>query len=485
MRKTLITVIVTAVLVAMPRPTQAATTSQNVTFHVFDRAGTRVGWSAFRALQENGKGSAGANDMLLDPSSLTVVKPWPLFSSGGASGNPTFTWPGRPVTLSMAWPTTDGYSALLLDVSGPGVYNFNLLAADQAVAALDRQVAARPGYQPSSAFTGASNAAHNSLTAAHQAAGESAQGGLAAQALDQAVHATTTLLAEYGVQYAAGHRASFRPQWGVTFDDVSGGASDLSTVRQLVNGDPQDGWVRIVFDRSEPASYYRPEVDAAHALGLHVVGQLLDSSDMSSVSLAQWQARVASYVGTLPTVDEWEVGNEVNGSWLGRNVPAKIAYAAGYVRSHTTARTLLTLYWQLGEDDAAHSMFTWMKANLPASTLGAIDDLGLSMYPEDHPMGAAFDRVMATLHAAAPQQRLLITELGYWSYDLGHTWTWGSTSDPTGAGRQSVAALYQSAILGYSFSGGGAYWWYYLEEALPQNQLWSTLAGLHTQVAGS
>jgi hypothetical protein len=39
-------------------------------------------------------------------------------------------------------------------------------------------------------------------------------------------------------------------------------------------------------------------------------------------------------------------------------------------------------------------------------------------------------------------------------------------------------------MMGYSYSGGGAYWWYYLTEALPKNQLWSTLAGIHAQVAG-
>jgi len=99
-------------------------------------------------------------------------------------------------------------------------------------------------------------------------------------------------------------------------------------------------------------------------------------------------------------------------------------------------------------------------------------------------MGVAFDRVVSTLHNAAPQQRVMITELDYWSPDLGHTWWWGSATDPTGAGRLSVASLYQSAMLGYSYSGGGAYWWYYLEEALPKNQVWSTLASIHSQVAG-
>jgi hypothetical protein len=484
-----ITVIVILLAVALmavgAHPSSAATTRASVIFHVFDKSGARLGWSAFRTVQENGKGASGANDMLLDPTTLAVVKAWPLYSTSRKTGDPSFGWPGRPVTLSLAWPTADGYSTLLLDVNGPGVYNFTVLAADQTVAALDRAVAARPSYRPSSAFTAASQSAHSLRSAAHGATTEASQGAQAAQALDAAVRASTTMLAEYGVQYAAANRSSFAPQWGVTFDDISGGSGDLATVRDLVGGNPRDGWVRIVFDRTEPASYYAQEVTDAHGLGLHVVGQLLDSSDMAAVSLAAWQARVASYVTTLPTVDEWEVGNEVNGNWLGSDVAAKVAYAASYVKSHTSARTLLSLYWQLGEDDAAHSMFTWLRANMSAATMAQIDDLGMSMYPEDHPMGVAFDRVISTLHAAAPGQRVMVTELGYWSADLDHTWWWGSTADPTGAARRQVASLYQSAIMGYPYSGGGAYWWYYLTETLPKNQLWSTLATLHAQVAGA
>ncbi|HEV3352657.1 MAG TPA: hypothetical protein VG076_07020 [Acidimicrobiales bacterium] len=452
-----------------------------VTFHVYDRNGTRLDWSAFRAVEENGKGSAGSNDMLLDPDTLTVVTPQPLHSNGG---DPGFDLPPQIVTLSLSWPTVDGYSMLLVDVDKPGVQNFSVLAADRAVADLDDAVAARPSYRPSAAFTDASRQAHDHLAAAHGVAPEAAQGAQGAQGLDSAVHAMTTLLTEYGQQYGRATRATNRPQWGVTFDDISGGSGDLATVRDLVGGDAADGWVRIVFDRTEAASSYTGEVNAAHGLGLRVVGQFLDSSDMKSVGVAEWQARVASYVSTLPSVDEWEVGNEVNGNWLGADVAAKVAYAASYVKAHTTARTLLTLYWQIGEDDATHSMFTWLHANVSAATMGAIDDVGISLYPEDHPMGAAFDRVMATLHDAAPGRRIMVTELDYWSPDLAHTWWWGSTGDPTGAARRQVAVLYQSAVLGYQWSGGGGYWWYYLAEALPKNQLWSTLASVHAAVAG-
>lgn len=43
----------------------------------------------------------------------------------------------------------------------------------------------------------------------------------------------------------------------------------------------------------------------------------------------------------------------------------------------------------------------------------AADDVGLSIYPEEHPLGAAFDPVVTELHAAAAHATLLVSEVGY------------------------------------------------------------------------
>ncbi len=222
---------------------------------------------------------------------------------------------------------------------------------------------------------------------------------------------------------------------------------------------------------------------AAHALGIRVVGQLLDSSQLAAVSPAAWRGRVARYVTALPDVDSWEVGNEVNGNWVGADVREKVAFAAAYVKRHTHASTMLTLYWQLGEDDAAHSVFTWA-ATLPASTLRDVDEIGLSVYPEEHPLGAAFDRVFRTLHAAFPRQRLSVGELGYGDADLEHIWWWGSRDRPTTSGRAAVADLYARAVLGYPYSAGGTYWWYFRSEVTRSGELFRVFARVRDEVAG-
>lgn len=454
--------------------------AREVVLEVHDRAGRRLGWDAFRRLQQNGRGEAGDNDVLLDPQHLTVIEAGPLYSANGkGDGDPAVEWPGRPAALALAWPTSHGYSNLIVDLPGPGRYDLGLLAAQQASASLERALAARPQYRPSPAFRRARRRT-TALLDEGRNADRRRRGALGAQALDSAVGATLRLLTEYGIQRAR-RTGSGELHWGFTLDSVQDARRALTSVAELA---PGNGWVRIVFDRAEPPESYRAAVDLAHSLGVRVTGQILDSSQMKDVPVAAWRDRVTRYITALPAVDAWEVGNEVNGTWLGRDVVAKVAYAARYVREHTRARTLLTLYWQLGEEEPRSSMFEWASHHLSPELLRDIDDIGISLYPEDHPMGLAMDRVFMTLHARFPSQRLLISELGYWSPDLGHTWWWGSRSNPKNRGRVAVASLYQSAVLGYPYSGGGTYWWYYRQEALGPTALRRTLAALHTRVTG-
>jgi hypothetical protein len=305
----------------------------------------------------------------------------------------------------------------------------------------------------------------------------------AAATLDAVSAAWSTLLRDYGVQQAGAARERRPLQWGVTFDTTTDLDQRARGYVDLLGAGSSDGWVRLVFDGSEPAASYRDAVRVVHANGLKVNGLLLDSSEMGELSLDAFTARTQEYVDGLPEVDQWEIGNEVNGEWLGPDVVPKISSAAAYVKARGKP-TLLTLYWQLGEGDEEHSMFTWAAQNLGPELLADIDVLGLSVYPEDHPMGpATFDRVLETLHARYPDKRLAVTELGYWSEDLGHQWWYGSATDPTGEGRRAVARLYQSAILGYPYSAGGAYWWYYAEEAPPGSALWAELRSIRREAS--
>ena len=425
-------------------------------------------------LSSDGETGIGLDDALVDPSSLKMTRQAPLFSSDGTpGGDPAVDLQANPEALSLAWPSRLGYSDIIFALpQRSGTYDFNQLAARQVLADVGASLAARSWYLPSKKFSTLYSDAKREYLQAQRTKSAARQGALFAQSLDAGTSAEMQLLTEAGIAYASTHRDTI--EWGATFDTIAGGTRDLRTARDLY---PKDGWLRICFDPGERPQYYTAEIDRAHELGLRVVGQILDSSEMRRWSVDAFERRTREYVDALPGVDEWETGNEVNGSWLGSisSVVAKTAFASKYVKEHTRARVLVTLYWELGEGRPENALFNWAAEHM-TSFVADVDDVGISLYPRQNPMGEPFDRVVSLVHAAFPRARVVITEL---DYDRGKGWWWGSRDSISPKGRDAVAATYQSAIVGYPYSGGGTFWWYFVEEVNRGNPLYRTLQAVY------
>jgi hypothetical protein len=449
--------------------------SRRIVLRVFDSHGNRIDWNAFRQIADNGQSGIGSDDALLDATTLVMTRSGPLFSSNGSGdGDPALDLPkSGAAALSLAWPTSDGYSDLIFNLpNSGGTYDFTALAAKQVLLDIRASLAARPWYHAAGKFNDLYAAAKSDYMRGQKAKNEAQRGALDARALDAGVSAEMLLLTDAGVAYAASHANSM--EWGATFDKITGGIADLKTAASLY---PKDGWLRICFDPGEKPAYYAAEIQHAHALGLRVVGQILDSSEMRRWSVAAFDRRTREYVDALPDVDEWETGNEVNGNWLGsiQSVVAKTTYASKYVKAHTHARVLVTLYWELGEGSTVNAIFNWAGAHM-GSIAPYVDDVGISLYPRQNPMGEPFDRVITLLRAVFPQRRIMITEL---DYDHGRGWWWGSPDSIAPQGRDAVARTYQSAIMGYPYSGGGTFWWYFVEEVSRGNPLYRTLKSVY------
>ena len=436
----------------IPVPVAASTAPSVIRFSTRDRSGKPMNCARFRAMQSNGHLERGQNDTLVDPVSLQVLKMAPLSCSTSRGSSIELNRPVSPASLTLAWPSAAGTSMIVLDLSRASrrsVTAFEEVVAEQSVVDLQetRRAVATTDAVPI-AITQSLRSMRTATTAAARAV-------RAWQVWDLAASETLRVLTVAGS--APDRRTA---TWsGVTFDTLAITDQRWSNARAATGS---GGWVRVVMDRDEPASSYRAILDRAHAEHLRVLGQFLDSSQMASVPLVEWRARVDNYVAALPDADAWEVGNEVNGNWLGSSAAEKTTYAARAVRSCCpSARTMVTVLWNLGEDTSQDSMFSWLAR--AAINWNDIDDIGISLYPEDHPMGTAYNRVVTTLHRALPQQRLLVSELGYGNADLGHTWWWGSR-DSVAAARTSVARLYDAASRAHPFSGGGTFWWYFLAE---------------------
>ena len=453
----------------------------HLSLHVSDAQGNALNLEALRRIQSNGKGEVGYDDALLDAKTLEVIAVGPLYQDEvGVIGIDVPT--ARACTLTMSWPTSHGYSALMVDLPASGEHDLLELAARTLH---ERQV---ERYQRATAngLKGADEAvtlrasAQKSLDACATAQSWTERGRLASSALESAAGAQLALdrvLAAQAPQDAV---------IGVTFTRVptaaeiaaalapggpGGGKRKVSA--RLVIGDPHD---------AQEMAGWRGTVESLHAQGGQALVQICDSHDMVVLTDAAWDMRVDALIKALPNVDAWEVGNEIGGDWLGGGPVAKAQRAAKAVRDRTSATTVLTLYYQLGQTDPTYSLFSYAAREIPASIRELIDVVGLSVYPQLHPLGTAADRVLNTLEAAFSSSRIAVTELGYGGEDLNAgPWWFGSASDPAAA-RTAVAEHVTGAALGRSDAWGAPFWWYYLEDQVgtPGGQVAPALAAVST-----
>ena len=148
-----------------------------VTVRFYDRHGNLLSPSQARSVMTNGS-HGWANDALVDPTTLQDLVGAPLHASGGSL---VFDVPAQPVALALNWPTTRGYSLVIVDDGGggftsAGTVNFTYQAALDAKRRLDAMVAARPDYAPSAAFGEADGRAASLIQRATQATDESDRG---------------------------------------------------------------------------------------------------------------------------------------------------------------------------------------------------------------------------------------------------------------------------------------------------------------------
>jgi hypothetical protein len=343
----------------------AAQAGGTVTLLFFDRNGTALTPTLVRSLSNNG-GAGYNNDFLLNPANMRAISSGPLYTSGS---NLAFNIPSQAVALAFNWPTLPGgYQLLILDNGGlgfstGGTINFTYQAALDVKKKLDAAKSARPDYVPSTKFNTAYQAAASQLAAVDVYSPESAKGKAGQLALDQLAVAYDALLAEHGPVRAAANKATLTPWIGFTIDTVSNYQTNVDLAASLA---APYAWIRIVFDAGQGPSTYTSIVNYAKSKGVKVLGQPVDSTYDKGYTRAQYKQRFIDFITAFPQIDAWEVGNEVNGSWLSSDIALRIADAAAEVKTRAPGKpTFLTLFWQINTDSVPNSMFTWINANLP------------------------------------------------------------------------------------------------------------------------
>src|SRR6266550_6499292 len=107
-------------------------------------------------------------------------------------------------------------------------------------------------------------------------------------------------------------RSPGSPMYGVNFDNISAVAAKTTALQSLAKFPTAS----VVFDTGQSASSYLSALTSWRSSAF-IMGRLIDSSYMPSYTAASAGLWTQQYLFALKSVvDLWEIGNEVNGSWL-------------------------------------------------------------------------------------------------------------------------------------------------------------------------
>lgn len=413
----------------------------------------------------------------------------------------TATWPGGAASLRLVWPIRgDGYGAVVADNGGHGFEDGAAVFLDEEIALTEYRLLKEsrqklidegtPPYAPSKHDRSLAEAAKSAIAAAQLKSEAPAR----AAAFEEALHASATAeertLIERGRQLSRVSAFEKSARFGLTLDDgVLKRLDDLDWIAASISH-AHANWVRLVF-RPNPADFfyandrsfneYDAIVKALRARDLKVMGCALDTAQwprtMTPEAYATRVKNLASrYKGR---VDAWEVGSELNGDWLG-GMKAPLTSdqvfriftsgAAAAREADPKAEVVATLYaWEETAPDRAHSLTGWLATYVPQGFGRGVDVVGLELFPEDNPVGPAFERLFADAAAALPDAKLMLSSFGYVEQTALRGYWWLSPEDVDGA-RKDLASLYTAAACAVPHSLCGGFWWQTLDQMLPPDR---------------
>ncbi len=250
---------------------------------------------------------------------------------------------------------------------------------------------------------------------------------------------------------------------GVTITDPWGDRTDLIEALSEHCLKPTG---RIVFDEWVAASEYDKVISDLEPY-CFIMGEILDSYYVQAYSVQQYLDRTTEYLNRFENeVDIWEIGNEVNGEWLGEtdSVIAKIEGAYNIV-SDRGRQTALTLYYNKAcYENPENEMFTWVNENLPESMKQGLDYVLVSYYEDDCEgvilSQAEWQAVFDSLRQIFPNSKLGMGECGTLIEEK----------------KAEYMSRYYSMEISTPGYIRGYFWWYYQHDCVPKTKaLWDTL----------
>jgi hypothetical protein len=250
--------------------------------------------------------------------------------------------------------------------------------------------------------------------------------------------------------------------FGVTIDNPF---TNINGIKTALSNHCVKPTVRVVFDKIAASEYVEPVTQIKSTS--FIMGELLDSYYFDQYSLTQYNERTTEYYNTLgDLVDIWEIGNEVNGEWLGdiTKVVDKI-YGAYKIIKPTGRKTAITLYFNRGcYSDLPNEMFNWVNKRLPVAMKKGLDYVFVSYYEDDCKNNilsqSDWQEVFDSLHVIFPNSKLGMGECG---------------SSISSKKAKYMDRYYRMELTTPGYVAGN-FWWYYKQDCVPNTKpLWDTL----------
>ena len=249
------------------------------------------------------------------------------------------------------------------------------------------------------------------------------------------------------------------PLYGVTIDRIGSLPDTVASLESL----QRKATARIVFDEKVPARQYVHAVTEIKKVS-YIMGEILDSFPMHKYSVESYIARTHDYLDTLGNqVDIWEIGNEINGDWLGKtsDVVAKMVGTYDIIKN-AGKTTELTLYYNQGcAKKPSNEMFTWVEANIPRRMLTGLDYVLVSYYEDDcKGLQPDWAPVFQRLSVMFPNSKIGFGECGS---------KYSNRKEPY------IKRYYGLHIAAPRYVGG-YFWWYYSQDMIPKTKpLWAVM----------
>lgn len=142
----------------------------------------------------------------------------------------------------------------------------------------------------------------------------------------------------------------------------------------------------------------------------------MDSVYVQKLSLAQYGQRFQDFLTAFPEIQLWEIGNEINGHWLGTGVPEKLDAAFDLVKA-AGRKAVVVPYWNTDNcKDKNGNWLPWLAKNVSDKVKTGADYVLVSVYGMDcdgpEPTAAEITAFYQELGVMFPNAKLGLGEIG-------------------------------------------------------------------------